>query len=108
MAVSSMAIGKSDKTGKGSISIAGTRAILQQAICYGAHYGTNYVFVSHYNFSLMLKLHNIHAKELLVDWAIVPRTDARLALAFVLWLTCQDLKEDLKKFQAQETVVKSK
>lgn len=64
------------------------------------HYGTNYVFVSHYNFSLLLGIDKIEKQT--IDWAIIPGKDARVALAFVTWLACKKLKSELAQFQMDE------
>jgi hypothetical protein len=108
MAKSENAIGGSDKTKKDSVPIAGTRAILQQAIRYAIHYGTDYVFLSHYNFSLLLSLDKESPMTTDVRWAVVSMTDARIALAYVLWHACNDLKDDLARFQVAETKMKDK
>jgi hypothetical protein len=101
-------IGGSDKTVKDSIPITGTRAILQQAIRYATHYGTTYVFLSHYNFSLLLKLDEVKPLTVDVQWVVVDATDARVALAYALWCACNDLKDELARIQTAEAKQMSK
>ena len=87
------------------LPISGTKSILQQAIRYGRHYGTSYVFVSHYNVSLILWLEDSELDKP-VNWAIVDSLKARLALAFLLWLACGELKKNMKRYQAEEIKMK--
>ncbi|KIM88080.1 hypothetical protein PILCRDRAFT_85796 [Piloderma croceum F 1598] len=95
-------IGGSDKTAIGGVLIAGIRVILQQAVHYATHYGTTYVFLSHYCFSLLLKLDEVNLLTSDVQWAVVDTTDTRVALAYALWCACNDLKDELARTQMEE------
>lgn len=95
IATQGIEIGTSDLLGRINLTgLSGTRSILQQAIHYGIHYGTKFSFISHYNFSLLLKLEGYYEKGH-IGWAVVPHGQARLILAFALWMACKDVKNCL-------------
>jgi len=76
-------------------SATGVKAVLQQALRYAHHYGTQYVFVTDHKTGILLNIPALSAEsknqQKKVRWAVVGATDARLGLAFLFFCACEEM-----------------
>lgn len=82
--------------------VAGIRAILQQALRYADHYGTNRVILTDYVHGIVLILPKdwqTGQTKSAIEWAVIEKENIRRVVGFLIWAALKDMEQALRDAQ---------